>query len=134
MRHASCEAREEGEPAGELWGVVEWVGPVVREDPLDVRSLVQIDEPTEGETVTSPLTVSGEAAVFEATFRPLGIQPPIHRRRLDFFRKSFVFSTRKAEALLGFVPRMSFAEGSRGTAAWSSGQSAGRPRQARASG
>jgi nucleoside-diphosphate-sugar epimerase len=58
------------------------------------------------------------AVVFEATFKPLGIQPPIHRRRLDFFRKTFVFSTKKAEALLGFVPRIPFSEGTRETAAW----------------
>jgi spore germination protein GerM len=56
----------EGEPAGELWGVVSWDGPVTREDAVDVRVLVQIDEPGEGATVTSPVTVSGEAAVFEA--------------------------------------------------------------------
>jgi nucleoside-diphosphate-sugar epimerase len=58
------------------------------------------------------------AVVFEGTFKPLGIQPPLHRRRLDFFRKSFVFSTKKAEGLLGFVPRVTFAEGARETAAW----------------
>lgn len=55
-----------GEPAGELWGAVSWDGPVTREDAVDVRVLVQIDEPAEGATVTSPVTVSGEAAVFEA--------------------------------------------------------------------
>lgn len=58
------------------------------------------------------------AVVFETTFKPLGIQPPLHRRRLDFFRKSFVFSTRKAEATLGFTPQVSFSEGARETAAW----------------
>ncbi|MFA6297597.1 MAG: Gmad2 immunoglobulin-like domain-containing protein [Nocardioides sp.] len=57
----------EGEPAGELWGVVAWDEPVVRADPLDVRSLVQIDAPTEGLVTSSPLRVEGEAAVFEAT-------------------------------------------------------------------
>ena len=56
----------EGEPAGELWGAVVWDEPVTREDQLDVRLLVQIDEPQEGATVTSPATVSGDAAVFEA--------------------------------------------------------------------
>lgn len=56
----------EGEPAGELWGVVTWDEPVGREDPLEVRALVQIDSPREGATSTSPLTVEGEAAVFEA--------------------------------------------------------------------
>jgi nucleoside-diphosphate-sugar epimerase len=58
------------------------------------------------------------AVAFETTFKPLGIQPPLHRRRLDFFRKSFVFSTRKAEALLGFTPQVSFSEGAREAAAW----------------
>lgn len=56
----------EGEPAGELWGAVTWDRPVMREDDLDVRVLVQIDVPTEGAEVTSPVEVSGEAAAFEA--------------------------------------------------------------------
>lgn len=56
----------DGEPAGELWGTLVWDEPVAAEDPLDVRQLVQIDRPAEGAAVTSPLTVSGEAAVFEA--------------------------------------------------------------------
>ncbi len=58
------------------------------------------------------------AICFERTLSPLGIQPPLHRRRLDFFRKSFVFSTVKAQQLLGFTPALSFADGARETAAW----------------
>ncbi|MDP2772127.1 MAG: Gmad2 immunoglobulin-like domain-containing protein [Nocardioides sp.] len=57
----------EGEPAGELWGAVAWDETVTRADPLDVRSLVQIDAPTEGAVTSSPLRIEGEAAVFEAT-------------------------------------------------------------------
>lgn len=57
----------EGEPAGELWGAVSWTEPVPRADPLDVRMLVQLAEPREGITVTtSPVTVTGDAAAFEA--------------------------------------------------------------------
>lgn len=56
----------EGEPAGELWGVVTWEEPVRRADPMDVRLFVQIDSPTEGEVTSSPLTVEGEANTFEA--------------------------------------------------------------------
>jgi Immunoglobulin-like domain of bacterial spore germination/Sporulation and spore germination len=56
----------EGEPAGELWGAVVWDEPVAREDPLNVRMLVQIDVPGEGADVTSPVAVSGDAAAFEA--------------------------------------------------------------------
>ncbi len=57
----------DGSPAGELWGAVVWDAPITRDAPLDVRLLVQIDEPGEGATSTSPVTVSGDAAVFEAT-------------------------------------------------------------------
>jgi hypothetical protein len=56
----------DGEPAGELWGVVSWDKPVRRADPLDVRMLVQIDTPREAATVASPITVTGDAAAFEA--------------------------------------------------------------------
>jgi hypothetical protein len=58
--------RIDGKSAGELWGVVAWDAPVTREDPISVRLLVQIDAPAEGATTTSPLHVTGEAAVFEA--------------------------------------------------------------------
>ena len=49
------------------------------------------------------------AVIFEATFSPLGLKPPLHRRRLDFFRKSFFFSNSKAQELLGFTPQVGFA-------------------------
>ncbi len=41
--------------------------PIPRGDPYALRSLVQIDAPAEGTSTTSPVTVTGEAAVFEAT-------------------------------------------------------------------
>lgn len=41
--------------------------PVGRADPLEVRQLVQLNDPAEGATLPSPVTVTGEAAVFEAT-------------------------------------------------------------------
>ncbi|MDP9008556.1 MAG: NAD(P)-dependent oxidoreductase [Pseudomonadota bacterium] len=58
------------------------------------------------------------AVVLERTLSPLGIQPPLHRRRLDFFRKSFVFSTAKAQNLLGFMPAIPFEAGAVETAQW----------------
>ncbi|MGP0057024.1 MAG: NAD-dependent epimerase/dehydratase family protein [Steroidobacteraceae bacterium] len=58
------------------------------------------------------------AAVLEGALRPLGIQPPLTQRRLDFFTKSFLFSTMKCRQVLGFVPRVSFAEGATATAGW----------------
>jgi dihydroflavonol-4-reductase len=58
------------------------------------------------------------AAILENTLRPLGIQPPLTQRRLDFFTKSFLFSTAKYQQILGFAPRVSFAEGATMTADW----------------
>jgi nucleoside-diphosphate-sugar epimerase len=58
------------------------------------------------------------AAVLENTLRPLGIQPPLTQRRLDFFTKSFLFSTEKYRKVLGFAPRVTFAEGAAATADW----------------
>ncbi len=57
----------EGEPAGELWGAVTWEGPVAREDPMDVRTLVQLERPLAGEVLSAgSVTISGDAAAFEA--------------------------------------------------------------------
>jgi len=58
------------------------------------------------------------AVMLERTLSPFGIQPPLHRRRLDFFRKSFVFSTAKARTLLNFTPTVPFAAGAAETVAW----------------
>jgi nucleoside-diphosphate-sugar epimerase len=58
------------------------------------------------------------AAVFETCLPPLGVKPPLHRRRLDFFRKSFRFSIERAGRLLDFHPQVPFADGARRTANW----------------
>ncbi len=58
------------------------------------------------------------ATVMENTLRPMGIQPPIHRRRMDFFKKSFYFSQKKAKQVLNFQPQFSFAQGVAETANW----------------
>ncbi|MFQ5728757.1 MAG: NAD-dependent epimerase/dehydratase family protein [Waddliaceae bacterium] len=58
------------------------------------------------------------ATIMELSLRPLGIQPPLHRRRMDFFRKSFSFSRDASLRSLNFSPRLSFAEGVERTAKW----------------
>jgi nucleoside-diphosphate-sugar epimerase len=58
------------------------------------------------------------AAVCETCMPPLGLKPPIHRRRLDFFRKSFRFSTERASRVLDFRPEVPFTDGARRTAQW----------------
>jgi dihydroflavonol-4-reductase len=58
------------------------------------------------------------ARMCETVLPPLGIKPPLHTRRLDFFRKSFRFSTERAQRLLNFLPQVNFSEGAQRTAAW----------------
>ena len=58
------------------------------------------------------------AAVCETCLPPLGLKPPLHRRRLDFFRKSFRFSIERAARLLDFRPEVPFSDGARRTASW----------------
>ncbi len=61
---------------------------------------------------------SAAAFLFERIMPPLGMRPILHQRRLDFFRRSFRFSTVTAERLLGFRAEITFAEGARRTAHW----------------
>lgn len=49
---------------------------------------------------------------------PLGIEPPLYRRRVDFYTKSRAFDTSRARAELGYVARVDLEEGIRRTAAW----------------
>lgn len=58
------------------------------------------------------------ATIMETIMRPLGIQPPLHRRRMDFFKKSFAFSTDNASKTLGFLPKISFRQGVSETVKW----------------
>jgi dihydroflavonol-4-reductase len=58
------------------------------------------------------------ARVLETVLPPLHVKPPLHSRRLDFFRKSFVFSTAKAQTLLGFQPEIDFLTGAADTVRW----------------
>jgi nucleoside-diphosphate-sugar epimerase/2-polyprenyl-3-methyl-5-hydroxy-6-metoxy-1,4-benzoquinol methylase len=58
------------------------------------------------------------AATIEFSLRPIGIQPPLHRRRMDFFKKSFQLSWQKAAEIIDYHPKVSFEEGALQTAAW----------------
>jgi nucleoside-diphosphate-sugar epimerase len=54
----------------------------------------------------------------EAVCVPLGIEPPLHRRRVDFWTKSRAFTIEKAKRLLGYEPRTELDRGIAITAAW----------------
>ncbi|MFT5122779.1 MAG: dihydroflavonol-4-reductase [Kiritimatiellia bacterium] len=46
----------------------------------------------------------------ECVCKPLNLEPPIYRRRVDFFTKDRHFDGRKAQAELGFIPARTFDE------------------------
>lgn len=56
--------------------------------------------------------------VVEAICVPLGVEPPIHRRRVDFWTKNRSFSIEKARRLLGYQPKVDALEGITRTAHW----------------
>lgn len=58
------------------------------------------------------------AVLCEAGCRPFRVEPPLHRRRVEFFRKNRAFSTDRARSEFGFVPAVELREGLRRTAEW----------------
>lgn len=64
---ASVRLLLDGAEPGDLWGVVTWAEPVTREAAESIRALVQLDIPRQGDELTSPVTIAGDAAAFEAT-------------------------------------------------------------------
>ena len=58
------------------------------------------------------------AAGCEAICRPLGFEPPLYRRRVDFFTKSRAFDIGRARRELGFAPVVGLREGIGRTLEW----------------
>jgi dihydroflavonol-4-reductase len=63
-----------------------------------------------------PFQIAG--SICEHLCVPLGIEPPIHRRRIDFYTKSRAFSIEKASRLLGYRPDVDLEQGIRRTFDW----------------
>jgi nucleoside-diphosphate-sugar epimerase len=57
----------------------------------------------------APLRWAG--ALVEAVCLPLGLEPPLHRRRVEFWTKSRAFSIEKARRVLGYAPKVDLDEG-----------------------
>jgi nucleoside-diphosphate-sugar epimerase len=56
--------------------------------------------------------------ICEKVFKYFGLEPPIYRRRVNFFRKNRSFSLNKARLELDFEPRVEPKEGLTRTACW----------------
>ncbi|GIX49603.1 MAG: epimerase [Candidatus Tectimicrobiota bacterium] len=89
---------------------------------LTTRQMVQCIADVLGKPVPRwhlPLWVGNAMAwLGESVMGRVGIKPVIHRRRLDFFKKSFVFSLQKANEVLGFFPQWDVKAGMQQTAQW----------------
>lgn len=49
---------------------------------------------------------------------PLGVEPPLHRRRVSFFQNNRAFRVEKAKRVLGYRPQVELREGIRQTVVW----------------
>lgn len=63
-----------------------------------------------------PVWLAGAAC--EALCVPLRLEPPLYRRRVDFYRKSRAFDISRARRELGYHPAVDLTTGIRRTAAW----------------
>ncbi len=58
------------------------------------------------------------AVVCEQLCKPLGLEPPIHRRRLDFFFRDQAFDISKIRETLGYHPQIDVPEGVKRALSW----------------
>jgi nucleoside-diphosphate-sugar epimerase len=58
------------------------------------------------------------ADICESLCPAIGIEPPLHHRRVDFFVKDRAFTAAKAERELGFQPRVDLLQGLEHTERW----------------
>jgi nucleoside-diphosphate-sugar epimerase len=92
------------------------------EAPVTVRELVSIlarelgVRPPRLNLPLGPVRVA--ALLAELVCRPLRIEPPIYRRRVDFFRSDYAFDISKAKRVLGYRPRFDMIEGVHRTREW----------------
>jgi dihydroflavonol-4-reductase len=80
-----------------------------------VAAALEVETPR-GRLPLPPLIAA--AVVCEAVCRPFGIDPPLHRRRVDFFVKPRAFTIERARHELGYEPRVAPRQGLRRTAEW----------------
>ncbi|HEY8536934.1 MAG TPA: hypothetical protein VIL25_10810, partial [Vicinamibacterales bacterium] len=54
----------------------------------------------------------------EAMCRPFRVDPPLHRRRVEFFMNNRAYNIEKARTVLGYSPKVGLEDGLRRTAEW----------------
>jgi nucleoside-diphosphate-sugar epimerase len=64
------------------------------------------------------IPVFAAAILCDRLCRPLGIEPPLYPRRVEFFHKHRAFTIDKARRMLGYEPQVGLEEGLARTAEW----------------
>ena len=80
-----------------------------------IAKIAGVDPPTRSLPVW-PVWTAG--AIVEGACAVLKLEPPIYRRRVDFFTKSRAFDIARARAEIGYDPQVGLDEGIRRTLAW----------------
>jgi nucleoside-diphosphate-sugar epimerase len=92
------------------------------EEPVTLNQLVRMIAgvlsvpPPRWRIPVTPVYLAG--LLCELLCKPLGINPPLYRRRVDFFRKTRCFDISKAKLELGFTPKTDLKTGIGLTADW----------------
>jgi nucleoside-diphosphate-sugar epimerase len=91
-------------------------------DPISLNETVRIIAKAAGvpaprlHVPVMPIYYAG--LLMELTLKPLGISPPLYRRRVNFFRITRGFDSTKAKRELGFNPKLDLATGARRVLKW----------------
>jgi nucleoside-diphosphate-sugar epimerase len=92
------------------------------ESPVMLNQLIKVIAATLGVRSSklrfpvAPIYIAG--ILCELVCKPFGINPPLYRRRVDFFRKNRAFDVSKAKKELGFRAKTSLETGIALTAGW----------------
>lgn len=95
---------------------------IADEEYLTIEDLVRRAAAAMGITVRIPhlpiWPVVAAGLLTEAICMPLGLSPPIHPRRVDWYRQTRAFKIDKARRELGYSPRVGLDEGLRRACEW----------------
>ena len=105
-------AAETPEAAGRTYILTGEEAPTLRELVQEIAAIARVPAPRVRLPVW-PFWLAG--ALCEVVCVPLGVEPPIYRRRVKFFTNNRWFDISRARAELGFTPRMPLREGIRRT-------------------
>jgi nucleoside-diphosphate-sugar epimerase len=108
-------AAEKEVPSGEVF-IIAGKSPILLKELLSKIAHTLGRTPPKLRLPAFPFQLAG--SLCEILYRPLGIEPPLHRRRVDFFTKTRSFSTEKATRLLQYEPRGSIDDEIREIVQW----------------